>query len=271
MNVFLRQASEFVDRWFRFGGSMPLFLNLLGDDKLMADVIRYAQEKTNANPFELTVEETLAALRVQNDAGNWGISEDVFERLAQTAPAWPKGRDAYRSLRIRWGECDEGVALTFERHVEAIKRVHDKLWRWDFLLSGKYIYKGEEVEFLRLLTGNVTHHAIVEWIVIDDLSANRKRKDITSVRGSQSLADEGFVLVWLFPNRVHAIDNNEWLAWYCAGYELNVPESDEEPWQIVPCVDRRLDDGTTSLIANWRSSGRSGYSVPLLRGVALGT
>jgi len=264
MNVFIDQMVEFKDRFFRFGGSMPLFLNLLGDDELMKFMVEAVNQKLDVNPFEQTVEEQIAALRVQNVAGNWGISEDVFERLAQTAPAWPKGKDAYRSLRIRFGEGDDGVALTFERHADAVKRVHTKFWRWDLLLSAKTPYNGEDVERLRLLNGNHTHHATVEWVTID-FSANRKRTDITSVRGSKSLADEGLVLAWLFPKRVKAIDYNKWSAWYCAGYELNVPGDGDEPWQDVPCVDRLLDDGTTNLSADWRSTDRSGYSVPLLR------
>ncbi|OGV55115.1 MAG: hypothetical protein A2017_05465 [Lentisphaerae bacterium GWF2_44_16] len=265
MNLYLNQAAELVARFFRFGGSLPAVLKLLSDDDLMAWWVESLNAKLDANPFEQTVEEQIAALRVQNVAGNWGISEDVFERLAQTAPAWPKGKDAYRSLRIRFGEGDDGVALTFERHAAAVKRVHAKFWRWDLLLSAKTPYNGEDVERLRLLNGNQSHHTVVEWIVIDDLSANRKRTDITLVRGSKSLADEGLVLGWLFPKRVEAIDYDKWSAWYCAGYELNVPENDEEPWQHVPCVYRDLRDGATDLDANWRSSDDSGYSVPLLR------
>ena len=217
------------------------------------------------NPFEQTIEEQLAALRAQNDAGNWGISEEVFLRLAQTAPVWPKGKDAFRSLRIRFGEGRNGMIQTFEAHCAAVERVHAKNSRWLLLLSGEHQFHDKNVDRLRLLAGNETHHATIDWVVIDDLSANRKRKDITSARGSHSLADEGLVLVWLFPKRVDAIDYDKWSAWFCAGYEFNVPDGGGEPWQSVPCVDRNLDDGTTDLDAHWRGDDYSGYSVPLLR------
>ncbi len=264
MNVFIDQMVDFKNRFFRLGGTMALFLNLLGDDELMEHMIKSAEEKANANPFEQTVDEQIAALRAQNEAGSWGITEDVFVRLAQTAPAWPKGKDAYRSLRIRFGEGDEGVALTFERHAEAMKRVHDpKFWRWELLHSGTVPYQGKSVERLRLLNGNQSHKAVVEWVIISDLSANRTRKDITSVRSVQSLADEGLVLAWMFPKRAQAIDYDKWCAWYCGGYESNVPEHGEE-WQRVVVVGRDTVSGRVHLHASWRSGDNSGYSVPPL-------
>ena len=264
MNLYLNQAAELVARFFRFGGSLPAVLKLLSDDELMAWWVESLNAKLDANPFEQTIEEQIAALRVQNEAGNWGIPEEVFDRLAQTAPAWSKGKDAYRSFRIRFGEGDDGVALTFERHADAVKRVHTKFWRWELLLSGKHPNQDKPVERLRLLNGNHTHHATVEWVTID-LDVNRKRTDITSVRGSKSLADEGLALAWLNPKRVQAIDYDKLSAWFCAGYEANVPESGDGPWQDVPCVSRNLHDGPTSLNANWRDDDDSGYSVPLLR------
>lgn len=264
MNVFLRQADEFFGRFFRFGGSMALFLKLLGDDELMKFVVEAANQKADANPFEQTVDEQLATLRAQNEAGNWGITEDVFSRLADTAPVWPKGKDAFRSLHIRWGEGAEGVYLTFERHWAAMQRVHAKHWRWELLHSKPMPYNGKDVERLRLLDGNETHHAVVEWVIVSDLSANRKRKDITSVRNAQSLADEGLVLAWLFPKRVDAIDYDKNCAWYCAGYEVNVPESDVEGWQGVVVVLRDAGSGRVRLYAGWRGGGSPGSSVPPL-------
>jgi len=56
---------------------------------LVEDFIRRTR---NRNPFEQSVDEQLAALRKQNAAGNWGIPEEVFDRLARTAPAWPERR-----------------------------------------------------------------------------------------------------------------------------------------------------------------------------------
>jgi hypothetical protein len=231
--------------------------------KAMVEAAQKIVEASDRNPFEQTVEEQIAALRRANHEEGWGIPDETFNRLAKTAPEWPKGKDSYRSFRIRLGEGDDGVAKTFEAHVARIKQVHGdtKLWRWDLLLSGKHPYRGEEVERLRLLSGNATHKPVVEWIIID-LDANRTRKSIEAVRGPKSLADEGLVLAWLFPERTQAIDYDKLCAWYCAGYELNVPE-DGGSWRYVPCVHRYRDAGEVSLFAYWHVYDFSDYSVPV--------
>lgn len=216
------------------------------------------------NPFERSAAELIAELRRANTEEKWEISEDVFVRLLATAPAWPIGRDCYLSFRIRFGEGDAGVEQTFEAHAARFKGVHKKNWRWEKLLSGKKPFNKEDVERLRLLASNITHKPTVEWIVVD-LEANRTRSNITDVRGSSSLADEGIVLGWLFPKRVDAIDYKEWSAWFCGGYELNVPGHDGGSWQCVPCVLRGLDSGEARLDAGWRCLDDSEYSVPVLR------
>jgi hypothetical protein len=113
----------------------------------------------------------------------WGLTEADFSRLAETAPAWPQGKHAYRSFRIRFGEGDDGVAKTFEAHYARIMHVfgEGRYWRWPNLKSW--------TDRLRLLVGDHTHKACVEWIVAD-LDTHRKRDSITAVRGPKSLADE---------------------------------------------------------------------------------
>ncbi len=140
----------------------------------------------------------------------------------------------------------------------------EKFWRWDYLLSGKVPLQDEPDERLRLLNGNASHNAVVEWIIID-LDANRQRESITTVRGPKSLADELFVFVWLFQDYVQNINYKGNPSLFAGGYEINVPEEGGEPWRYVPCVERYLGDGTTYLSAYWRSYVNSGYSVPLLR------
>ncbi|MEK7615233.1 MAG: hypothetical protein AAB431_02510 [Patescibacteria group bacterium] len=216
------------------------------------------------NPFERPAAELVTELRRANAEEKWGLTEDVFVRLLSTAPAWPVGRDSYLSFRIRFGEGDAGVEKTFEAHAARFKRVHAKNWRWEYLLSGKKPFNKKDVERLRLLAGNDTHKPTVEWVIVD-LETNRTRSDITSVRGPSSIADEGIVIGWLFPKRVEAIDYKDWCAWFCAGYELNVPEFGDESWQRVPCVNRDLDSGEAELSARWRSDDGSRYSVPVLR------
>lgn len=260
------QMCEFFDRLGRFGGDMSMVKALLGDDDLMQCAVDAIDERLSRNPYEITVEETLTRFRAQNKLGDWGFADEIFDKLAATAPSWPKGSDAFRSLRIRFGEGDEGVALTFEQHAEAIKRAFSgKVVRWDHLLSGKSPYEGEEVERLRLLNGNQTHHATVEWIIVDDLSANRRRASVRSVSRSESLADEGLVLVWLFPDRVHVIDHKTFPAWFCAGYELNAPEQGGTSWYHAVIVFLSNDDRSkVFLTARGHYYDYSGYSVPFL-------
>jgi hypothetical protein len=268
-NVFLRQANGFFGRFLRFGGSMALFLKLLCDE-LMKFVVEAVNQKADVNPFELTVDEQLAAFRAQNDAGGWGVTDETFARLVETAPAWPKGKDAYRSFRIRWGKGAQGVYLTFERHWEAMQRVHAKHLRWPLLHSKPMPNNGKDVERLRLLKGNDSHHAVVEWVVVDNLSTNRKRKDVTSVRGPQSLADEGLVLAWLNPRRVEAIDYKKWCAWFCGGYEVDphmmhdAYKEEEEEWQRVVVVFRNTSSGIVKLYADLLCNRYPDFSVPLL-------
>lgn len=217
------------------------------------------------NAYELPLEVQLAALRRANDEEGWGIEEGVFARLAETAPAWPKGRLAFRSLRIRFGEGDEGVVRTFEAHAKRVNTVFGaKFWRWELLLSGKHPFEGNPVDRLRLLIGNHTHKPTVEWVTFD-LDANRERQSITAVRGSKSLADELFVFAWMFTDYVRDINYETNPAPFAGGYELNVPEDGGGPWQYVPFVGWDRDDAEVRLSAGWRSSGRSGYSVPVLR------
>lgn len=231
--------------------------------KAMVEAARKVIKASDRNPFEQTVSEQIEALKAAIREEGWDIPVETVAHLAETAPAWPQGKDSYRSFRIRFGEGDEGVGKTFEAHIARIKRVHGdaKFWRWDLLLSGKQPYEGKAVERLRLLSGNASHKPVIEWIIVH-LDANRKRKGIEAVRGPKSLADEGLVLAWLFPERVQAIDYNKLSAWYWGGYELNVPEHGES-WKYVPYVNRNRGTGEVFLNARWHDDGHPDFSVPV--------
>lgn len=267
--VSIPQGSEFFTRFGRFGGTLKQLAALQGDDDLMkkwVQLIPGLLDELEKNPYEMTVEAQLITLRRANDEEKWGITEEDFVRLASTAPAWPKGKQAYRSFRIRFGTGDEGVAKTFEAHCARIQHVfgEDGYGRWELLHSGSMPYKGEPVERLRLLNGNHTHKACVEWIVAD-LDTHRKRDSVTAVRSSKSLADEQLVIAWLFPDMIRAIDYKERPGLFAAGYEANVPEYDDGVWQGVVIVDFYRDDRQVHVYAGGRGSVNSDCSVPVLR------
>ncbi|HAU66709.1 TPA: hypothetical protein DCW61_05165 [Candidatus Uhrbacteria bacterium] len=268
------QITEFFCRYHRFGGTDPSFIELLGNDELMKWLVESLNQKCNANPFEISVVESLERLRVEFDQtfcprGAKEPTSSDLTHLERMAPDWPKGNDVFRGIRVRptaFGDGRDGMITTFEAHCAAVKRVHPKFWRWELFLSGVHQYQGKDVERLRLLGGNERHKPALEWFVAD-LSVRCERESITSVRSVHSLGDEGFSLAWMFPGRVEAIEYNKKPAWFCAGYELNVPEIGDESWQGVPCVCREdLGGGTTAgLGADWRGNGDAGFSVPLLR------
>ncbi len=236
------------------------------DPKLVDVMMDAAWQHLNKNPYEMTIKQQLAALRLASDEEEWGITEKDFARLVSTVPAWPKGKHAYRSFRIRFGERDEGVAKTFEAHVARIKFVFGEnyFWRLEHLHSDKASYKGKPVERLRLLNGNHTHKPVIEW-VIADLDANRKRDSVMAVRGSNSLADELLVISWMFPDMIRAIDYDKLPGLIAAGYEVNVPERGGEAWQSVVVVRFDRDDRQVSVGAGGCGYGSSSYSVPGLR------
>ncbi len=237
-----------------------------GNAALLVQFIDQQRSLLEKNPYEMSVEDQLIALRRANDEEEWGLTEDDFARLASSAPAWPKGKHAYRSFRIRFGEGDDGVAKTFEAHYARIQHVfgEGRYWRWEHLNSGRVEYKGKFVERLRLLNGNHTHKPVIEWVAAD-LDTHRKRDSITAVRGSKSLADELLVIAWMFPDMIRAIDYDRLPGLFAAGYESNVPEYADEAWQSVVLVNFNRDDRQVRVSADGRSNDNSDYSVPVLR------
>lgn len=177
------------------------------------------------NPYVMTVAEQLEALRraIQEEGGVWEtITEEDFKRLEATAPEWPKGGDAFRSLRIRFGDGTKGVEQTFEAHYKRARRVHDLRPRNGdeaALLCGDArhlrLHRGWNPIF-HLFRPKREYRAVVEWVIIPNLSAHRPRKSVNAVRTTRSLADEGLVMIWMFPERW-----KQRPAWVMAGYEYN--------------------------------------------------
>lgn len=219
-------------------------------------------------PFEMTIEAQLTVLRCANDEEGWGIAEGDFTRLASSAPAWPKRAHVYRSFRIRFGEGDEGVAKTFEAHYKRIQHVfgEDRCWRFEDLYSSPTPYDGELLERLRLLNGNKTHKACVDWIVAD-LDAHKTRKSIKAVRDSRSLADELLVIAWMFPDMIRAIDYDYLPGLFAAGYEIDIPECgpEEEVWDGAILVGFGRVGSKVEVNVSRLRDDDFGYSVPVLR------
>lgn len=217
---------------------------------------------TSRNPFELSVEAQLHALQSANQEQEWGIADETITQLRESAPAWPSGSLAFRTLRIRWGHGREGVLHTFLAHVAQIKSVFETTYpRLEQLFSGRSPYRPEVDERLRLLVGNEMHEPVTEWVIID-LDRHRSRRSIRSVRGPLSLADELLVFAWMFPNYVIGMDYQISPGLFAAGYELHVPESDDQPWASVPKIYSR--DGGAGIHGDLFTDCLTGYSVPEL-------
>lgn len=241
-----------------FENGMDALLRKPGNAQRAIEILRQEFALTNINPHKLSLDEQLEAiaksLSVQRTCGfTFGneTDEQLINRLRETAMEWPDGRLAFRFLRNREGEGDEGVQRTFEGHAAMMKQTFDpKFWRWPKLKS--------DTEHLRLLNGNNTHKPVVEWMIAD-MGTHRDRKSITAVRDESSLADEMLAFAWQFPEYCHAIDYDQNPGLFAAGYEFEV--DGHGGWSYVPIVHRSLDSDKVDLDANYASNGYSGYSV----------
>lgn len=216
----------------------------------IAEFLRNARAIDDHNPFALSAEELLKRLRLANKEEGWEIGEEVFDRLTKTVPEQPRGRLAFLSLRIRFGEGEEGVCNTFAAHCGRIRTIFDDP------------HTPHCEAHLRLLVGNYTHEPVVEWVTID-LGANHEVERVEDVRGELSLADEGLAFAWLHPEYMRAINGNENQGFFLAGYEWNEPRRDRGgPWEYIPVVywyHHKLRVSESNL--GWETRGRS---VPVL-------
>lgn len=217
----------------------------------------HANDRNEANPFKQTVEEQINALREANLEERWGISEEVINRLAENAPAWPEGKDSYRLFRIRFGEGDEGVLDTFFAHINRIQNVLGG----DFCSVDPLIWNLDAEEAagrLCLLSGNASHKPVVEWIIVH-LDVHRNRESVESVRDLQSLADEGLVMAWLFPERAKKSGDGEWSNWFCAGYEIDASETSSN----ALCCQYQAEEDLLVVVYGLLDDKNDGFSVPV--------
>ena len=223
-------------------------------------VIRFISKQRTLslrNLYATSVESQLADLRRANNEEKWGITEEDFARLAATAPAWPQGKQAYRSFRIRFGEGSEGVRLTFERHLARIKAVFGENGssRWEGLDSAK--------GHLRLLNGDDSHRPVIEWVIVD-LGTHCKRNCVADVRSKKSLADELLVVTWMFPDMIRAIPSVLSPGLFAAGYEFNLYRYGDTAWRHVVFVNFYYVDRRVYVGIEDNNSDDSRYAVPVL-------
>ena len=196
------------------------------DPKILDVMLEAAREHLDKNPFEMTVEDQLVALRLANEeesAANpdWvRIPEEDFARLAAEAPAWPRGRHAYRSFRIRFGEGKEGIAKTFGAHYARIQRVFGEgYWHWQ--LDFPPFTKNKERQ-LYLGYPNSAHEPAIEW-VLGDLDIKRTHDGAAAISRGRPLADEMLVIAWLFSDMIRVLVSTDLLRHIAKGYEIYTP------------------------------------------------
>lgn len=231
-----------------------------GDLKIVARITRAAEGiiwTATRNPSIQTVQRQLETLRRVSERDGWYIPDRTFLLLDRSAPPWPPGRDCWRMLRVRFGEGEEGVRFTFEAHAQAAARtLGTGFRRWPRLAPGTF--------GIRLLAGDASHVPTVEWALIRLDAHEGREAGLAGVRGPDSLADEGLAFAWQFPERVRAIDHGRWPSWACAGYELDLPGSSPQPWDLIPCVYRSAENGRPGLHAVWNDDNRPGCRAPIL-------
>lgn len=193
-------------------GSLPFDPVIKTLDEFIAQAT-HVNPVDEPNPFQLSVSTQLALLRRANRNHDIVLSEEDYHRLEHTAPAWPKGRLSFRSLRIRIGWEKEGVAATAHFHLEQIKRI------FKFQFQAKPSLE-PVTDRIRLAFGNHVHKPIVEWILFD-LDSLRQRSSVKDVRNENSLADELLAFVWIFADYMRSINFTTQPGLIAAGYDLD--------------------------------------------------
>lgn len=217
------------------------------------------------NRYQPSPQAMLANLRLVNQQEEgWNITNRDLDRLADTVPDLPEGRLVFLSFRIRWGEGDEGVALTFKRHVERIQRVFEEQGVW-YDIRPRLSASDGDVECPRLRAGNQTHVACIEWVIID-LGANREREGLQGIQcGPKSLADELLVAAWLFPDLIEDVDHDTIPSFLAGGYELDDPDPDSGRLYNILIGRSTSGERQVFLISDYLEGLSSDCSVPELR------
>jgi len=236
-----------------------------GADRAVDALVREMVQRDLMNgSLAITVDDQIKLFTEAVRQEGWDIPSDTLLRLYDSAPPWPSGPLAVRSLRIRFGKGQAGVERTYEAHITRLIRIYGKRFsRW---ASTKIQSSWEQIS---LVAGNATHQPCVEWIVAD-LDTGRKREGIAQVRGALALADELLVIAWMFPKLIESTRQNGDLipGFFAGGYQIGEG--------IVPGIRRiRIASDETAkynpgrdeieLIGDRIDNTSSAMSVPLLR------
>lgn len=190
------------------------------------------------NPFALSIEEQLERMHAANCEAEFGIDPTDLLHLELHPIPWPSGKDQFRIIRLRSGIGTEGVKLTFDANLRRIRQVFGvgRVHVWNQIQS--------DAQHLRLLIGSPLHMPCAMWDTVD-MNMESRGQSIQRVRGHDSLADELFSLLWMFPEYVRAIDHERIPGVLAGGYELNVPGHGDGKWRHVLRIG--FDRGTESV------------------------
>lgn len=195
-----------------------------------------------------SVEVLLERLVRMNVREQLGLREEDLVRLKNTYPTRPSGAFCFRSLRIRVGEGSRGVANTFRLHArlgfEALG-IHVPHRHWRSFLS--IPSSGDRVPELHLFSGDQTHHAHVEWIIIDTTPGTCQEP----IRRTHRLADELLALMWLYPDFFHEMMASKRIVdFWLMGYAVVFPQA-HAPAKTYG-VNLSLVDATSESPASYR-------------------
>lgn len=236
-----------------------------GADRAVDALVRELLQRDLMNgSLAMTVDDQLRLLAeaVRQEGWERWMPSGYMQRLQESAPPWPSGPLALRSLRIRFGKGCAGVAQTYEAHITRLVRIYGKRFhRWHSTTL--------DDTRLTLVAGEATHRPTVEWIVAD-LDTARKRPGIEEARGPLSLADELLVIGWMFPKLIEATrqSGNVIPGFFAGGYQVGEG--------IVPGIQRNriANDDTAKFnpgrdeiefIGDRMGNTNSAMSVPMLR------
>lgn len=263
--VTVNQSSEFFNRFGRFGGSMELLKNLLGDDELMREFMRKGLESLNAKSnlihsvFNKT-SDVLAAFKARCAAK--GIDFGKFAWVgSEAAPEFDPN--------------DPETVVVLDATLDTLQNTFEFAWAWtkDGQEDG-WRYEGmlSDANKLRLLSDDRDDMAegdgpefkswTIRWVRIKlDTNVGKRPIDVRKVEASP-----GCALLFMsaeHPERIKATDYETRYGFWLPGLKCTAPGGDA--WRSVPDVRFDGDDRQVELHSFWNDSSNVYLAVPSFR------